>query len=158
MAWMSNLLLLRWHVLWDNVSSVKTTDKRNVTNVRIVRITLCWLSAIVLCVAIVSLLNLNLLVFSSLYLGFNLSKMSKYLHLQEMLLNLWFCTPNILKWPVDCVYRLIPQWFVVFYWNFDKSYPTVADCTYMSINLMGNLAKFCQMTWKMQWTAYIPCM
>ena len=60
------------------MSSAKTTDKRNVRN------TLCCLSAIVLCVAIVPLLNLNLLVFSSLYLGFNFYKMSKYLHLQEM--------------------------------------------------------------------------
>ena len=52
----------KWHLLWDNASSVKTTDKRNV---RIVRITLCWLSPIVLCVAIVPLLNLNLLVFQA---------------------------------------------------------------------------------------------
>ena len=46
------------------------------------------------------------------------------------------------------MYRFIPQWFVVFYLNFDKSYPTVADCTYTSTNLMGNLAKFHQMTLK----------
>ena len=79
---------------------------------------------------------------------FKFYKMSKYLHLQEMLLILRFCTPNVLKWPLDCVYSFIPQWFVVLYWNFDKSYSTVIDCTYTSINLMGNLAKFHQMTLK----------
>ena len=36
------------------------------------------------------------------------------------------------------MYRFIPQWFVVFYQNFDKSYLTVADCTYTSINLTSH--------------------
>ena len=39
------------------------------------------------------------------------------------------------------MYRLIPQWFVVFYQNFDKSYPTAADCTYY-IYKLDNLGEF----------------
>ena len=135
----------KWHVLWDNVSSVKTTDKRNVRNVRI---TLCWLSPIVLCVAIVPLLNLNLLVFSSSYLGLDFTKWV-IICICRNASNLQFCNPNALKWPVD-LHRFIPQWLVCFlYRNFNKSYSTVTDCTYTSINLKGNLAKFCQMTWTM---------
>ena len=102
----------KWHVLWDNASSVKTTDKRNVRNVRIVRITLCWLSPIVLCVAIVPLLNLNLLVFSSSYLGLDFTKWV-IVCIGRNALNLWFCNPNALKWPVD-MHRFNPQWLVCF--------------------------------------------
>ena len=56
---------------------------------------------------------------------------------------LWFCTPNILKWPVNEVYRSIPQQFVIFYWNFDKSYSTAADCTYYMYKL-DNLGEIWQ--------------
>ena len=66
-----------------NVSSAKTTDKRNVRNVRN---TLCCLLAIVLCVAIVLCMKFEFtgqVNFSSLlYLGL-IYKMGKHLHLQK---------------------------------------------------------------------------
>ena len=114
------------------------------------------------CVWLLCLLwNLNLLVLSSLlYLGL-IYKMSKHLHLwKKNVLILWFCTLNILKWPVNGVYRFIPQQFVIFYWNFDKSCPTAADCTYYIYkldNLGGIWWNFAQWLWKVQWTAYILC-
>ena len=39
------------------------------------------------------------------------------------------------------MYRFVPQWFVVFYWNFNNSYSTVADCTYYIYKLDGEFGE-----------------
>ena len=92
--------------------------------------------------AIVPLFKFEFTGLCKLIFRFKFYKMSKYLHLQEMLNFIRFCTPNVLKRPVDCVYRFIPQWFVCLYYrNFDKSYPTVADSTYTSIKLDGEFGE-----------------
>ena len=39
------------------------------------------------------------------------------------------------------MYRLIPQWSVVFYRNFDKSYSTAADSNYYIFKLDGEFGK-----------------
>ena len=39
------------------------------------------------------------------------------------------------------MYRLIPQRFIAFYQNFNKSYPTAADCTYYIYKLDGEFGE-----------------
>ena len=123
--------------------------------------TLCVAYWLLCCVWLLCFVwNLKLLVLSSsLYLGL-IYKMSKYLQLQKNALILWFCTLNVLKWPVNGVYRFIPQWFVIFYQNFNKSYYTAAGCTYTPINLItfGRIwQNFANWLWKVQQTAYALC-